>query len=86
VYNLTSHKVAGIADIIASVGASVVYLPPYSPDYNPIEMMCSTMKSYLRKSKARTNELLEAAIAEVLALVTVSDILSWFDKNGYSIR
>jgi len=84
--NLTSHKVAGIADIIASVVASVVYFPPYSPDYHPIEMMWSKIKSYLRKVKARTNELLEAAIAEAPALVTVSDILNWFDKNEYSIR
>jgi len=79
--NLTFHKVDGIADIIASVGASVVYLPPYSPDYNPIELMWSKMQSYLRKVIARTNERLEAAIAEALALVTVSDSLDWVDKN-----
>jgi len=84
--NLTSHKVDGIADIIAAVGASIVYLPPYSPDYNPIEMMWSKIKSYLRKAKARTNELLETAIVEALDRVTVTDILAWFAKDGYGIQ
>ena len=74
----------GVVDLIIASGASVVYLPPYSPDLNPIEMMWSKMKAYLRKVKAKTKETLEAAIAEAIGHVTTSDILAWFDKNGYS--
>jgi transposase len=84
--NLTSHKVAGVVDPIVAVGAKVVYLPPYSPDFNPIEMMWSKIKAYLRKVKARTKELLEKAIAEALDYVTTSDILAWFAECGYSIH
>ena len=84
--NLTSHKVAGVVDPIVAVGAKVVYLPPYSPDFNPIEMMWSKIKAYLRKVKARTKELLEEAIAEALDCVTTSDILAWFAECGYSMQ
>ena len=81
--NLTSHKVRGAIDSILAVGASVVYLPPYSPDLNPIEMMWSKIKACLRKTKARTNELLVKAIAQALDLITPLDILGWFAKDGY---
>jgi len=84
--NLTSHKVKGVVDQITAAGASVIYLPPYSPDLNPIEMMWSKMKAYLRKVKARTKESLKIAIAEALSLVTISDISGWFTENGYSTR
>lgn len=84
--NLTSHKVAGIVDPIIAVGAKVAYLPPYSPDFNPIEMMWSKIKAYLRKVKARSKESLEVAIAEALDCVSVSDILAWFAECGYSIH
>ena len=83
--NLTSHKVKGISDAIIATGAKVVYLPPYSPDLNPIEKMWSKMKAYLRKAKVRVKKLLNNAIAEALACVSVSDILGWFAENGYSI-
>jgi transposase len=84
--NLTSHKVAGVVDPIIAAGAKVVYLPPYSPDFNPIEKMWSKIKAYLRKVKARTKESLEKAIADALDCVTTSDILAWFVDCGYSIH
>ena len=56
--NLSSHKVKGVAEAINAVGAEVLYLPRYSPDLNPIEMMWSKIKAYLWKVKARTKELL----------------------------
>jgi len=84
--NLTSHKVKGVVEPIVAAGAKVVYLPPYSPDLNPIEMMWSKIKAYLRKVKARTKELLEKAIAEALERITASDILAWFEECGYSIQ
>jgi transposase len=83
--NLSSHKVKGVIDPIIAVGAKVLYLPPYSPDLNPIEMMWSKMKAYLRMAKARTKTILEVAIAEALNSITTSDILSWFAENGYGI-
>jgi len=84
--NLTSHKVKGVVEPILAAGAQVIYLPPYSPDLNPIEMMWSKIKAYLRKVKARTKEFLETAITEALNRVTTSDILAWFAENGYGTR
>ena len=84
--NLSSHKVAGVIDPIIAAGAKVLYLPPYSPDFNPIEIMWSKMKASLRKAKARTKVLLEVAITEALSSITVSDILAWFAENGCSIQ
>lgn len=83
--NSTPHKVKGVVEPIIAVGAKVVYLPPYSPDFNPIEMMWSKIKAYLRKVKARTKELLEKAIVEALNSITTSDILGWFAECGYSV-
>jgi transposase len=84
--NLSSHKVKGVIDPIIAVGASVSYLPPYSPDLNPIEMKWSKVKAHLRKVKARTKTALDAALVEALNSVTVSDILAWFAENGYGIQ
>jgi transposase len=83
--NLSSHKVEGVIKTINAAGAKILYLPPYSPDLNPIEMMWSKIKAYLRKAKARTKAMLEVAIAQALNSVTISDILAWFAENGYSI-
>ena len=83
--NLTSHKVKGAIDPIIEAGATVVFLPPYSPDLNPIEMMWSKLKAHLRKCKARTSEMLEEAIVAALEQITSSDALAWFANDGYSI-
>jgi transposase len=82
--NLRTHKVDGVAALIQSAGAFLVYLPPYSPDFNPIEEMWSKIKAYLRKVKARASDTLEIAIADAFALVSISDILGWFSHSGYS--
>ena len=84
--NLTSHKVTGVVEPILAVGAKVVYLPPYSLDLNPIEMMWSKIKAYLRKIKARTKELLYDAIVEALNYINTSDIQAWFAEDGYGIH
>jgi transposase len=83
--NLTSHKVEGVVGLIEAAGAGVAYLPPYSPDLNPIEMMWSKVKAHLRKAKARTRQTLDDAIAVALGLVSQTDISGWFAKDGYSI-
>ena len=81
--NLTPHKQAGVLAAIEAVGAQVWFLPPYSPDLNPIEKMWSKVKAHLRKAKARTLEALLEAIRNALRAVTSSDILGWFAECGY---
>jgi transposase len=82
--NLTSHKVSGIEESIKAVKADLRYLPPYSPDFNPIEKMWSKIKAILRKLKARTEDDLFEALAQALKSVTMSDAIAWFESCGYS--
>lgn len=84
--NLPAHKVAGIRELIETCGAKLIYLPPYSPDLNPIEKCWSKIKTYLRKAKSRTREELEKALREALLLITEQDALGWFKSCGYSIH
>ena len=84
--NLPTHKIAGIAALVEARGAQLVYLPPYSPDYNPIERCWSKIKTYLRKAKARTYRALVRAIKEALAMITTADIRAWFEFCGYSVH
>lgn len=81
--NLASHRAAGVEAIIAERGARLVWLPPYSPDLNPIEKMWSKIKQHLRRAKARTQEDLIEAISQALSTVTPSDALGWFQSSGY---
>ena len=82
--NLSSHKVKGILGPIYKRGASVVFLPQYSPDLNPIELMWSKLKAVLRKLKARTHEELQTALQQALNAITKTDIKNWFTHNGYN--
>ena len=81
--NLAPHKTPGIVAAIESAGAEVWFLPPYSPDLNPIEKMWSKVKQYLRSAKARTEDALLKAIAAALQSVCSSDAQGWFDSCGY---
>ena len=81
--NLSSHKVKGVCEAIEAVGADVWYLPPYSPDLNPIEMMWSKVKAILRSIKARNFKTLVDAIATALRKVTSSDLIGYFERAGY---
>ena len=83
--NLSSHKDPDTLALIQNVGAEVLFLPPYSPDFNPIEKMWSKLKEWLRSAKARTEDALGNAIAEGLGRVTTSDARGWFGSCGYSI-
>jgi transposase len=71
--NLGAHKVAGVHEAIEARGATLLYLPPYSPDLSPIERCWSKIKTALRAAKARTREALEEAIKQALTTVTESD-------------
>jgi len=84
--NLPAHKVSGIRELIEARGAKLIYLPPYSPDLNPIEKCWSKIKTYLRKAKARTREELEKALREALLLITEEDAQGWFKSCGYAIH
>lgn len=81
--NLSSHKRSTVVMLIEQVGASVLFLPPYSPDLNPIEMMWSKAKAFLRAAKARTQTALLDAIADALKTVTTNDAKGWFAECGY---
>ena len=82
--NLAPHKMPAVVQAIEAQGAEVWFLPPYSPDFNPIEKMWSKVKAYLRKVKARTQEALWQAIGAALKTVTASDALGWFESCGYT--
>jgi len=81
--NCPIHKVDEVTEAIESAGASVQFLPTYSPDMNPIENFWSKVKSILRSIKARTLEELLDALEKAFASITLQDISSWFEHCGY---
>jgi len=83
--NLSSHKVTGVRERIEAAGAELLYLPPYSPDLNPIEKAWAKLKHLLRTAKARTAEALEQAIAELLPAITPQDAQAWFRTPFYTL-
>jgi len=84
--NLPAHKVVGIKQLIEARGAKLIYLPPYSPDLNPIEKCWSKIKTHLRGAKARTRLELEKALREALLLITAEDAVGWFRSCGYAVH
>ena len=82
--NLGAHKVAGVRAAIEAVGATVRYLPPYSPDLNPIELAFAKLKDLLRKAGARTREALDGAIAKALDAFTPIECSNYFRHDGYA--
>jgi transposase len=82
--NLQPHKSPRVRPAIEKVGASVLYLPPYSPDMNPIENMWSKVKQHLRSAAARTVEALWTAIAEAFQTITLTDCQGFFQNCGYA--
>lgn len=76
--NLSSHKVDGVRSLIEAAGAELLYLPPYSPDMNPIEKAWARLKQLLRAAKARSKEALDKAISEALQLISPDNARAWF--------
>jgi transposase len=76
--NLSSHKLAAVRESIERAGAELLFLPPYSPDMNPIEKAWAKVKELLRAAQARTREALEQAIAEALQRITSENAKAWF--------
>jgi transposase len=81
--NLSAHKGSRIRQIIEEGGCELIYLPPYSPDLNPIEEAFAKLKALLRKVQARTREALVEAMGRALEAVTASDARGFFDHRGY---
>ena len=81
--NLSSHKVAGVREAIEGAGATLRYLPPYSPDYNPIEKVFSKLKTLLRKAQARTVEALWSAIGALLDQFSSGECENYIRHCGY---
>jgi transposase len=84
--NLSVHKVSGIREAIEATGARLIYLPPYSPDYSPIESCWSKLKAILRKAKARSREALDEALTQAIEHLTQSDAKGWFNLCGYPVH
>jgi len=82
--NLATHKVAGVRPAIEAVGAQLLYLPPYSPDFNPIENLWSKVKSILRRLAARTVEELLRAVALAFAAISTADCHGFFLHAQYA--
>lgn len=82
--NVSFHKVKAISPLIEATGAKLVYLPAYSPDFNPIEQMWSKIKSILKKLKPRTKAQFKRAIKIAFESVNASDLEGWFAHCGYS--
>jgi transposase len=81
--NLSPHKTVGVQEAIEAAGATVRYLPPYSPDFNPIEFMWSKVKQHLRSAGARTHGQLVRAVGDAMHSVTPADCRGFFAGCGY---
>lgn len=84
--NLSSHKVEGVREAIEAVGARLAYLPPYSPDFNPIEQVFSKLKALLRKHEERTVEGLWNRIGALIDAFSPSECRNYLRHCGYSLQ
>ena len=84
--NLSAHKVEGVRERIEAAGAQLLYLPPYSPDFNPIEQAWSKIKHHLRSAKSRTLAALEEIIPQALQTITGPNASAWFSHCGYGLH
>jgi len=81
--NAGAHKAASVLEAFTAAGVTVHFLPPYSPDLNPIELAWAKIKRLLKEAKARTREALEGAIALIIDAIIPSDASGWFRHCGY---
>ena len=84
--HLPVHKVVGMAQLVEARGARLLFLPPYSPDFAPIEQAWSKLNTALRTAQARTRQALEQALDQVLACITSQDAQNWFDHCRYHVH
>ena len=81
--NLPAHKIAAVREMIEGAGARLIYLPPYSPDSNPIENAFSRIKTHLKKTAARSKQNLDAAIAAAIDTVSPHNATNYFTACAY---
>ena len=81
--NLTSHKVDSIAPLIEAVGAKVLYMSPYSPEFNPIEHLWSQLKAFLRQFSPTTSKMVDTLIATAMDLINSAHLRNWFAHCCY---
>ena len=81
--NLAAHKIAGVRQALAAAGASLLYLPPYSPDLNPIEQLFAKLKALLRKAAARTKDELWSTIGRLLQTYSPAECTNYLNHCGY---
>ena len=81
--NLSAHKGERVRELIEGKGCELLYLPPYSPDFNPIEQAFSKLKSYLRDACARSRQMLMEVIGQALSTISASDAEGFFEHCGY---
>ena len=81
--NLPAHRVSGVREAIEAAGATRLFLPPYSPEFNPIEQAFAKLKALLRKAAARTVDALWDAIADAIELLTPTECANFFRNSGY---
>ena len=84
VYHMRSHHTQAVKDLLEQAGVQYLYLPPYSPDLNPIEKMWSNLKAFLRKAKVRLLEKLPDAVRAAFKTISSHDCSGWFRVCGYS--
>lgn len=84
--NLSAHKNSTVRDCIEQTGARLLYLPPYSPDFNPIEQCWAKIKEHLRAAKARLLDILDQAVSEAISTVTAQNAAAWFHHSGYRVQ
>jgi transposase len=84
--NLAAHKVDGVRELIQATGARLLYLPPYSPDFNPIEKCWAQLKQHMRAAKARSVLALEQAVTTALTALTAHQSRSYFHLCGYGLQ
>lgn len=84
--NLSAHKVSGLREWLAERGVDVLFLPPYSPDFSPVEQAWSKLKTSLRTAQARGWEALQEALRAAVDWISSADAQHWFDHCGYHVQ
>jgi len=84
--NLAAHRVADVRQAVEAAGARLMFLPPYSPELNPIEESWSKVKEDLRKQEPRTTEQIDTSLVEAAKRVTASDAVGWIQHAGYQLN
>jgi transposase len=84
--NLSAHKPARVRELLEEQGCELIYLPAYSPDFNPIEEAFAKIKGILRRAEARTKDALIDVLSKALSAINVQDARSYFEHAGYRLR